>query len=104
MPNLIYYLPEYICELYNEVFKDTIIEPVTYVPHDYSKYIYLKDDIECISLLTRDTESRILQSISKTEFKNKFGKDALELYYSLGRGYHILPEKFTNGDNIIVIK
>ena len=104
LPNLIYYLPEYICELYNDIFKDTIIEPIVYVPHDYSKHIYLKDDIECISLLIGDIEPRILQSISKTEFKNKFGKDALELYYSLGRGYNILPEKFTNGDDIIIVK
>ncbi len=105
LPNLVYYLPEYICELYNDIFKDTIIEPIVYVPHDYSKYIYLKDDIECISLLiTKDNRSRILQNISKTEFKNKFGDKALELYYTLGAGYYVLPEKFTNGDSIIVIK
>lgn len=103
--NLLYHLPEYICELYNDIFKDTIIEPIVYVTHDYSKYIYLKDDIECISLLiTKDNRSRILQNISKTEFKNRFGDKALELYYTLGAGYHVLPEKFTNGDSIIVIK
>lgn len=104
LPNLVYYLPEYICELYNDIFKDTIIEPIMYVPHDYSKYIYLKDDMECISLYTGNTESRIFQNISKTEFKNKFGDKALELYYTLGAGPHILPEKFANGDDIIIVK